>query len=122
MAVKTSKYRVVGVAATYFAPAETLINGKVDTVQTYQVGRFGEEIDLDDAQAKRLEDLGVVRPADSALGYDEMTVDQLKAESDARGITVEGSGANGAVLKTDYVNALNTYDAGEAGAVVTPGP
>jgi hypothetical protein len=118
----TKAYRVCIVAATYLEPREVVgPTGDVTVQHVYSVGRFGEEIQLTEAQATRLLDLGAVKPADEPLTYEEMDRKQLDAAVKERGITVSGSGANGEVLDTDIVNALNTYDAGQAGATVKPG-
>jgi hypothetical protein len=51
-------------------------------------------------------------PAESTSeGYDEMTVEDLQAEVDRRGLTVAGTGAGGNVLKKDLVGALQHNDA-----------
>lgn len=38
--------------------------------------------------------------------FDELTVEQLQQLADDRGVTAEGTGANGKVLKGDLVKAL----------------
>lgn len=49
-------------------------------------------------------------------GYAGQTPDELKAEAEKRDLTVEGTGANGNVLKGDLVAALEADDATKAGA------
>jgi hypothetical protein len=110
----SSEYRVVFSAATYIDPVEGLgPDGQPTTLQVYKVGRQGETITLTDAQAARLLDLGAVKPADEPLSYSEMSTAQLQALADQRGIQVQGSGANGAVLDSDLVSALTVYDQGQ---------
>ena len=43
-------------------------------------------------------------------GYDDMSSADLKTEAEKRGIEVEGSGANGNVVKADLVAALTAHD------------
>lgn len=43
-------------------------------------------------------------------GYGGRTVDELRAVADSRGLEVEGSGADGRVLKADLVAALEADD------------
>ena len=45
--------------------------------------------------------------------YAAQSVEELQAEADSRGLEVEGSGADGRVLKADLVTALEAHD--EAG-------
>lgn len=47
----------------------------------------------------------------SAGSYDDQTVEELQAEADRRGLTVEGTGTGGNVLKSDLVAALQADDA-----------
>lgn len=47
----------------------------------------------------------------AAMNYDSQTADDLAKETEARGLTVTGTGKNGAVTKADSVAALQTYDA-----------
>jgi hypothetical protein len=46
-----------------------------------------------------------------SVDYDSQQVDDLQAEADRRGIEVEGTGADGNVLKKDLVAALKADDA-----------
>lgn len=51
-------------------------------------------------------------PAESTSeGYDSMSVEDLQAEADSRGLDVQGSGAGGNVVKKDLVAALQANDA-----------
>lgn len=119
---KTKPYRVAVLAVRYFNYQEGVgPDGQPMVVATTGVGRFGEHVDLTDAEAKRLEDLGpfdprsgkrrpAVLPKDAPLTYDEMDDKQLKKLADDRGAMVTGSGANGEALKEDYINALVNMD------------
>lgn len=42
-----------------------------------------------------------------AQNLDSMTKDELAALAEERGVSVQGSGANGNVLKSDYLDALS---------------
>lgn len=99
--------------------------GRVTRENRIQVGEY----DLHDPDlfgcGKHLLDIGVavvvdgdlietVEPESVPIGYDAMTVEELRAVCDLRGIDVdeiEGSGARGRVLKDDYVAALAKSDA-----------
>jgi hypothetical protein len=95
-------------------------------VNATAVGRFGETVELTDAEAKRLADLGprnpdgsrrpAIKPKDEPLTYDEMSDKQLDALIKDRGISVTGSGANGEALTIDKINALTTFDQGQGSA------
>jgi hypothetical protein len=103
-----------------------VVHGDVD--QARPVGR-GSVLDVDQATADRLiadgvaidgeHDIHPVLPpepstvgaADEPVDYAELSKDELQAEVDRRGITVEGSGANGNVVKDDLVAALEADDA-----------
>lgn len=51
-------------------------------------------------------------PAESTSGgYDAMNVPDLQAEADRRGLEVQGTGADGNVVKADLVGALQADDA-----------
>lgn len=54
---------------------------------------------------------------DGAVDYeaDGWSKDELQAEAEKRGLTVEGSGANGNVVKADLIAALQKNDAEGAG-------
>jgi hypothetical protein len=45
--------------------------------------------------------------------YEQHGKDDLQREADLRGLTVEGTGANGNVLKDDLVDSLLAHDAGD---------
>ena len=53
---------------------------------------------------------GDTDPADTTTGYAGQGADELKAEAEKRGLEVEGTGANGNVLKADLVAALEADD------------
>lgn len=53
----------------------------------------------------------VTPAASTAQGYDSMAADELQAEADRRALSVRGSGARGAVVKSDLVAALQADDA-----------
>lgn len=50
---------------------------------------------------------------DDEDGYDKMSVEDLQSEIDSRGLEVEGTGANGNVLKRDLIAALEADDSTE---------
>jgi hypothetical protein len=116
----TQPYRVLGVGATYYAPVATVGgDGKPTVVLSYRVGARGEQIDLTADQAERLEGLGAVKPWDDPLSYDEMDDDALRSAAASRGVLVPSSGADSdKPLRTDFINALNSYDLGQDAAVV----
>jgi hypothetical protein len=124
---KTKTYRVATLAVRYAQPRLTLgADGQDMVVNATAVGRFGDEVDLTDAEAKRLEELGplnvdgsrrpAIKPKDEPLTYDEMSDKQLDALIKDRGISVTGSGANGEALTIDKINALTTFDQGQGSA------
>jgi hypothetical protein len=79
---------------------------------------FGEQIDLTDREARRLAGLDAVKPKDEPLSYDEMDEKQLAKLAKDRSVTVRSSGADAdRPLRTDYVNALNTFDQGQGKAL-----
>ena len=47
----------------------------------------------------------------AVVNYDKQGADELAKEAEARGLTVTGTGKDGAVLKADVVAALQTDDA-----------
>lgn len=116
----TEPYRVVGVGATYFEPVATVGgDGKPTVVLSYRVGGRGEKVELTADQAQRLQDLGAVKPWDDPLSYDEMDDDALRSTAASRGVLVPSSGADSdKPLRTDFINALNSYDLGQDAAVV----
>lgn len=48
-----------------------------------------------------------------ALDFDAMTVEQLQAAVEERGLTVEGTGQGGRALKADLVTALTVDEGGQ---------
>lgn len=50
----------------------------------------------------------------TSTGYANQGVDELKAEAEKRELDVEGTGANGNVLKDDLVQALEADDLAKA--------
>jgi hypothetical protein len=89
--------------------AETLASGRpVAPGDTIDAG----DLSPDDPHDRALLDDG--RLADTTpvrTGYDAQTVDQLQALADTRGLTVEGTGSGGHVVKADLVAALQASDA-----------
>ena len=67
-----------------------------------------------DDQAKRLHAISGVRvkvEADTRTSdYDELSVEELEAEASRRELEVQGTGANGNVLKKDLIAALEADD------------
>lgn len=64
---------------------------------------------LPDHASTGAQDTGAGEPhgiAPLPVNYDDMGVEDLQAEADRRGLEVEGTGANGNVLKKDLVDAL----------------
>lgn len=51
-------------------------------------------------------------PGGDPVDYASLTKAELEEAAAARGLTVEGSGAGGSVLKTDLVDALAAADGG----------
>lgn len=117
---KTQPYRVVGVGATYYEPVPTVgPDGKPAIVLSYRIGGRGTKVELTEDQARRLEGLGAVKAWDEPLSYDEMDDAQLRGIATQRGVIVPSSGADPEQpLRTDYINALNSYDLGQDAAVV----
>jgi hypothetical protein len=111
-------YRVVSVGVAYLEPTIGINpdTGEEVIVNSHAVAHNGSEVELTDAQARRLIDLGAIKPKDAPLGYEEQTVDALTALAKERGLDVKGTGANDAVIKDDLVHALHTYDAGAHGS------
>lgn len=76
----------------------------------------GDVVDVADEIGERLVAHGWANPvADDAQpvehervdpSYDDMTVDELQALADERGVTVEGTGKEGRVVKADLISAL----------------
>lgn len=90
--------------------------------------RKGDALELEDAKAERLVELGVAEYTDEEVeevaevveaedveqddtqadekSLDEMTVSELKEIAKEKGVEVVGSGAKGAVTKVDLIEAL----------------
>lgn len=67
--------------------------------------------DLIDAYAEATGDSqAAAAGTDEATNYNSMNVEDLQAEADRRGLTVEGTGKDGNVLKSDLVAALEASD------------
>lgn len=115
----TKPYRVCIAGAVYLRYRETInADGEDVVIPTRELAIFGEEIGLTDREARRLTELGAVKPADEPLSYDEMDEKQLARAVSERGITVRSSGADqDRPLRTDFVNALNTFDQGQGKAL-----
>lgn len=112
---KSKEYRVVSVGLSYTAPERvTNPDGSEGTVHARKDAHAGDTITLTAAESERLVALGAVVPADADKTYGEMTVKELQAEADERGLTVEGSGANGNVLQEDLLTALKADDEAKA--------
>lgn len=95
-----------------------------EPVMGYVEGEEPTIIDLDEErETEYLEDgsltyvsgdeprsVDVAPVADTTTGYQDMTVDELKALATQRELEIEGSGSNGNVLKEDYIEALEADD------------
>lgn len=92
-------------------------------IRDYNAGDFqttdpvtGEARELpEDTTAEPIEQINnpndpTVRANAADQDYDAMTVDDLEAEAGRRSLTVKGTGANGNVVKADYVKALRKAD------------
>jgi hypothetical protein len=110
----TESFRVVGVGATYYEPVPTVGgDGKPTIALSYRSAGRGERVELTAYDARRLQQLGAVKPWEDPKSYDEMADDELSRHASARGITVTSSGADPEQpLRQDYVAALNAYDQG----------
>lgn len=53
---------------------------------------------------------GTAPDTPASTGYEGQPVDDLRAEADRRGLTVDGTGTDGKVLKSDLVAALKADD------------
>ena len=114
----TKPYRVAIAGAIYDRFAETIgPDGEDQVVPVRELALFGQEIELTEREARRLTELGAVKPAGEPLSYDEMDDKQLDAVVKERGITVSSTGADAEQpLRTDKINALLTYDQGHGRA------
>lgn len=123
---KTEPYRVTAVGAVYRQAQEAIGgDGKPTVVYTSALGARGEEIQLEAAEARRLESLGAVRPADAERGYDELSDDELADRAAQRGLTIRSSSADPEKpQREDYINALQNADrtsGGVTGVATVPG-
>jgi hypothetical protein len=120
----TKPYRVCIAGAVYDRFVETVgLDGEDEIVRVRELGLFGQEVALTDREARRLTELGAVKPADEPLSYAEMDDKQLAAVAKERAITVASSGADPAQpLRTDIINALVIYDQGQGRAGQPPAP
>lgn len=119
----TKEYRVVTAGITYISPVEGFApDGSEATLRVYLRASRGDIVELTEKQANRLSELGPIgregkrRPAvklvDEDRTYDEMGPDEMDRLISERGIDVVGTGANGALLDEDRINALYNYDQG----------
>lgn len=107
-------YRVCIGGAMYVSPrvAQNL-DGTTQVLYPSVLATRGETIELIASEAQRLTDLEAVKPADEPLTYDEMNDKQLDAAIRERGVTVVSSSADAdKPLRSDKINALNTFDQG----------
>jgi hypothetical protein len=115
----TGRFRVVIAGARYDAPRiDHDLEGKARVIYVSEFALRGQEIDLVEREAHRLEKLGAVRPAHSPLEYDELGDDELATQAASRGVAVRSTGADAdKPLREDYINALVAYDRGAGDAV-----
>lgn len=89
---------------TYIINTDSLIyhNGKSYTRH--------DEIELTSEQYENVKadviPKGIVEANNGEKDINELSVDELKALADAKGIVVTGTGKDGNILKADYLNAL----------------
>lgn len=124
----TQEYRVVVVGVLYQEPRiDHDLEGNARVIYVTQTAPRGAVVGLVPREAKRLQDLDAVRPADSPKGYDELDDEQAKAAAAARGLVVRSSGADAdQPLREDYITALHNADlasdeAAGVGVGTTPG-
>jgi hypothetical protein len=67
-------------------------------------------LNLDDPHDQALLEQGSVVLVDESTDYDALSVEALAHDADGRGLTVKGTGKEGAVLKADLVKALQADD------------
>lgn len=105
-------YRVLSVGVSYMDPTETTSeDGSKITLNERRDAHAGQEIELVASEADRLLALGAIVDADAPATYGEMKVADLKTEAERRGLDVQGTGADGRILREDYVVALEADDA-----------
>lgn len=115
----TKPFRVCIAGAVYLKHRETInADGDDVVIPTRELAVFGEQIELTDREARRLTGLNAVKPADEPLSYDEMDEKHLAKLAKERGVVVPSSGADSdQPLRTDFINALNTFDQGHGKAL-----
>lgn len=93
-------------------------NGSEVTLTRSVAEKAGYKI-LDDKRAE--DNLGValsdkphLKLDPAVVNYDSQSSADLAKEAEARGLTVTGTGKDGAITKADNVAALQTYDAGRS--------
>lgn len=91
-----------------------LENGAEATVTADQAAAHKLEVLKDkpatDARGYALSDKPKANLTPAGSRYDSMKPEELQAEAESRGMTVEGTGKDGNVLKADYVAALVAAD------------
>lgn len=113
------EYRVCIGGAMYLSPRVSQnIDGSQQVLYPSVLATRGETVYLIASEAQRLTDLEAVKPANEPLTYDEMNDKQLDAVIKDRGLTVVSSSADAdKPLRSDKINALNTYDQGRGVAI-----
>lgn len=66
--------------------------------------------DMSDPHDRALRDGGLLALAETETDYEAQSTEQLTAEAARRELTVDGTGANGNVLKKDLIAALQAAD------------
>lgn len=79
-------------------------------VDGIRLSQGGEPVELTDDQLKRLRAAGAKVSEQEAEDYSALSKDDLEKEAASRGLEVEGSGADGNVVKDDLVSALEESD------------
>ena len=70
----------------------------------------GAPVELNDDQLKRLRAAGAKVSEQESEDYSALSKDDLEKEAAERGLEVEGSGADGNVVKDDLISALEQSD------------
>jgi hypothetical protein len=101
--VNTTEYLFVGEHADTLASGRHVAPG--DSVPA-------DAVDLDDQHDCNLVDEGRLVPISppEPSAYEKQSADELQAEAERRGLEVDGTGADGNVLKKDLVAALEAHD------------
>lgn len=117
-------YRVVIMGATYQRPLAVYGPTGPMLAFSHEVGARGSVILLDEAQARRLVDIGAVKPTDDPRSYDEMLEPELAQHARALSVEVRSSSMDPKQpLRQDYIDALQAFDAGVSSiAPVQDGP